>query len=194
MKFGDIHEINSVLQQIQNEEKTKVVESCGCGCGTKEECTCGPECSSCDCHSESVKESDAKPIYDLVGSLGAGKIELADNPIFHDLVRFLDADTIEKFVADFREKLDNGESVKEVAQHGTTEYYRELDKGQLNHTKSMLMKTAGQLEVAINQRSKFSRELMTNGNRAGTGDLYNMLDKLNKLIEEWDNETELYGM
>ena len=194
MKFGDIHEINSVLQQIQNEEKTKVVESCGCGCGTAEECTCGPECSSCDCHSESVKESDAKPIYDLVGSLGAGKIELADNPIFHDLVRFLDADTIEKFVADFREKLDNGESVKEVAQHGTTEYYRELDKGQLNHTKSMLMKTAGQLEVAINQRSKFSRELMTNGNRAGTGDLYNMLDKLNKLIEEWDEQTELYGM
>ena len=74
------------------------------------------------------------------------------------------------------------------------QYYRDLDKGQLNHTKSMLMKTAAQLEVAINQRSKFSRELMTNGNKAGTGDLYNMLDKLNKLIEEWDNETELYGM
>jgi hypothetical protein len=58
----------------------------------------------------------------------------------------------------------------------------------------MLMKTAAQLEVAINQRSKFSRELMGNGDKAGTGDLYNMLDKLNKLIEEWDNETELYGM
>ena len=66
---------------------------------------------------ESVKEathSDAKPIYDLVGSLGAGKIELADNPIFHNLVRFLDADTIEKFVADFRKKLDNGESIEEA--------------------------------------------------------------------------------
>jgi len=65
---------------------------------------------------ESVKEathSDAKPIYDLVGSLGAGKIELAQNPIFHNLVRFLDADTIEKFVADFRKKLDNGESMNE---------------------------------------------------------------------------------
>jgi predicted transcriptional regulator len=74
------------------------------------------------------------------------------------------------------------------------QYYRDLDKGQLNHTKSMLMKTAAQLEVAINQRSKFSRELMGNGDKAGTGDLYNMLDKLNKLIEEWDNETELYGM
>jgi hypothetical protein len=56
------------------------------------------------------------------------------------------------------------------------------------------MKTAGQLEVAINQRSKFSRELMGNGDKAGTGDLYNMLDRLNKIIEEWDNETELYGM
>ena len=74
------------------------------------------------------------------------------------------------------------------------QYYRDQDKGQLNHTKSMLMKTAAQLEVAINQRSKFSRELMGNGDKAGTGDLYNMLDKLNKLIEEWDNETELYGM
>ena len=86
------------------------------------------------------------------------------------------------------------ETTNEVAEHGSTEYYREQDKGQLNHTRSMLMKTAGQLEVAINQRSKFSRELMTNGNRAGTGDLYNMLDKLNKLIEEWDEQTELYGM
>jgi len=67
---------------------------------------------------ESVKEathSDAKPIYDLVGSLGAGKIELAKNPIFHNLVRFLDADTIEKFVADFRKKLDNGDSMNEEA-------------------------------------------------------------------------------
>ncbi len=281
MKFGDIHEINSVLQQIQNEEKTKVVESCGCGCGTKEECTCGPECSSCDCHSESVKESDAKPIYDLVGSLGAGKIELADNPIFHDLVRFLDADTIEKFVADFRknmaneseaddlyhnnvkkvgqknyndykgiqlhnlekqlnqvfktllaltdiedkdnssdmvndlrnmhgalsdlkdahnnafEKLNTGrhrtESTNEVAQHGTTEYYRELDKGQLNHTHSILMKTISQLEVAINQRSKFGKELMGNGDRAGTGHLQNMLDKLKVISSEWEEESKLYG-
>ena len=137
MKFGDIHEINSVLQQIQNEEKNKVVESCGCGCGTKEECTCGPECSNCECHNESVEE---------------------------------------------------------VAQHGTTEYYRELDKGQLNHTKSMLMKTAGQLNVAIEQRYKFSKELMGGtGDRAGTGDLQKMLDTLNNIIGEWDEETKLYG-
>jgi len=57
---------------------------------------------------ESVKEAthgEAKPIYDLVGSLGAGDIELAQNPIFQDLVRFLDADTINKFVTQFRRKM-----------------------------------------------------------------------------------------
>ena len=58
----------------------------------------------------------------------------------------------------------------------------------------MLMKTAEQLEVAIDLRSKFSGELMGMGNKAGTGDLYNLLDKLNELIEDWDNQTELYGM
>jgi|14_taG_2_1085336.scaffolds.fasta_scaffold00477_8 Asp-tRNA(Asn)/Glu-tRNA(Gln) amidotransferase C subunit len=79
---------------------------------------------------ESVKEathSDAKPIYDLVGSLGAGKIELAQNPIFHKLVRFLDADTIEKFVADFRKKLDNGESIEEANEGKQSEKVRNID-------------------------------------------------------------------
>lgn len=79
------------------------------------------------------------------------------------------------------------------AEHGSTEYYRDLDKGQLNHTKSMLMKSAGQLKVAIEQRHKFSKELMGTGDRAGTGELYKMLDTLNELIEKWDENTELYG-
>ena len=87
----------------------------------------------------------------------------------------------------------NKKAVGEVAKHGTTEYYRELDKGQLNHTKSMLMKSAGQLNVAIEQRYKFSKELMGNGDRAGTGDLQKMLDTLNHMISKWDEETKLYG-
>ena len=79
-------------------------------------------------------------------------------------------------------------------EHGSTEYYRNLDKGQLNHTKSMLMKTAGQLNVAIEQRYKFSKELMGNtGDRAGTGDLQKMLDTINHMISIWDEETKLYG-
>ena len=86
------------------------------------------------------------------------------------------------------------ETTNEVADHGSTEYYRDLDKGQLNHTKSMLMKSAGQLKVAIEQRHKFGKELMGTGDTAGTGDLYKMLDTLNELIEKWDEHTKLYGM
>ena len=101
--------------------------------------------------------------------------------------------TVAEEIREFADRLAQINSEVHEEEHDR-EYYRDLDKGQLNHTKSMLMKTAGQLEVAINQRSKFSRELMGNGDKAGTGDLYNMLDRLNKIIEEWDNETELYGM
>ena len=56
------------------------------------------------------------------------------------------------------------------------------------------MKTAGQLNVAIEQRYKFSKELMGDtGDRAGTGDLQKMLDSLNNIIAGWDEETKLYG-
>lgn len=96
-------------------------------------------------------------------------------------------------IREFADRLAQINPEVQEAEHDR-EYYRKQDLGQLNHAKSMLMKTAEQLEVAINLRSKFSKELMTNGNKAGTGDLYNMLDKLNKIIEEWDEQTELYGM
>lgn len=80
------------------------------------------------------------------------------------------------------------------AEQGSTEYYRDLDKGQLNHTKLMLEKSREQLKVAIAQRHKFSKELMGTGDRAGTGDLYKMLDELNHMIENWDEATKIYGM
>ena len=34
---------------------------------------------------------------------------------------------------------------------------------------------------------------MDNGDRAGTGNLYNMLEKLENMRDSWDEETELYG-
>lgn len=225
MKFGDIHEINSVLQQIQNEEKNKVVESCGCGCGTKEKCTCGPECSSCDCHSVNEDFQDDRKYQSLeelysklvdiekhIKRLGVmdsaeeweGKPVTGTGDIHDQLI------TMSKSVQGLQGAVAralkvvpgeqnpdvqkfNKKAVGEVAKHGTTEYYRELDKGQLNHTKSMLMKSAGQLNVAIEQRYKFSKELMGNGDRAGTGDLQKMLDTLNHMISKWDEETKLYG-
>tara|TARA_B100000768_G_scaffold104640_1_gene97197 strand:+ start:503 stop:820 length:318 start_codon:yes stop_codon:yes gene_type:complete len=96
-------------------------------------------------------------------------------------------------IREFADKLAQINPEVQEAEHDR-EYYRKQDLGQLNHAKSMLMKTAEQLEVAIDLRSKFSGELMGMGNKAGTGDLYNLLDKLNELIEDWDNQTELYGM
>ena len=79
--------------------------------------------TGCDCKYDShdasgdnwVKEAthgEAKPIYDLVGSLGAGEIKLAQNPIFQDLVRYLDADTINNFVTDFRKKMAKDKDFK----------------------------------------------------------------------------------
>ena len=55
------------------------------------------------------------------------------------------------------------------------------------------MKEAGQGKVAMDQRHKLSKELMGTGDRAGTGELYKMLDTINELIEKWDDKTELYG-
>ena len=74
------------------------------------------------------------------------------------------------------------------------QYYRDLDKGQLNHTKLMLEKSRGQLKVAIAQRENFGKELMGNGDRAGTGNLYEILEKLEKITDSWEKETELYAV
>ena len=58
----------------------------------------------------------------------------------------------------------------------------------------MLEKSREQLKVAIAQREKFGKELMGTGDRAGTGDLYEMLYELNHMIENWDEATKIYGM
>ena len=92
---------------------------------------------------ESVKEAtpgEAKPIYDLVGSLGAGDIELAKNPVFQDLVRFLDADTINKFVTDFRNNMDKDKDFKGSVDFGqykesfNDEEYNDEERSQMEYT------------------------------------------------------------
>ena len=75
-----------------------------------------------------------------------------------------------------------------------TEDLRQQDLGQLNHTRNILQKAIGQLQVAINLRSKFGKELMGNtGDRAGTGHLSTMLNQLEQIEQNWDEETKLYG-
>ena len=91
---------------------------------------------------ESVKEAthgEAKPIYDLVGSLGAGEIELAQNPVFQDLVRYLDADTINSFVADFRKKMAKDKDFKGSVDFGQykesyDDYHGDMSKEEYDKT------------------------------------------------------------
>ena len=73
------------------------------------------------------------------------------------------------------------------------QYYRDLDQSQIEHAKLQLENAIGQLKIAVNQRSDWGKKLMDSGDRAGTGNLYNMLEKLENMRDSWDEETELYG-
>jgi hypothetical protein len=48
--------------------------------------------------------------------------------------------------------------------------------------------------MAIEYRSQNSHLMMRGGDKAGTGDLYNMHDKLKDVLDNWDENTEYYGM
>ena len=153
-----------------------------------------------------ASHSEAKAIYDLVGSLGAGEIELAQNPIFHDLIRYLDSDTINKFVADFRKKMDDKDFKGSVdfGQYETVneddeeekgpEHYRYVNDSQLSRVQDRLRLTISDLDHAIQYRAKNSHLFFNTGDKAGTGDLYGIKEKLEKIDDEWDDQTELYGM
>ena len=73
------------------------------------------------------------------------------------------------------------------------QYYRDLDQSQIENAKLQLENAIGQLKIAVNQRSDWGKKLMDNGDRAGTGNLYNMLEKLENMRDSWDEETKLYG-
>ena len=36
--------------------------------------------------------------------------------------------------------------------------------------------------------------MLRGGDKAGTGDLYNMKDKLEQIHDSWEKQTEFYGM
>jgi hypothetical protein len=80
-------------------ENTEIQEaSCDCDCGKSPCETCGK-----DHHNESVTEAvgdPAAPLYDLIDEVGSHQL------VLDELVRFLDVDQIEEFVADFRRHHD----------------------------------------------------------------------------------------
>jgi hypothetical protein len=91
---------------------------------------------------EEATHDEAKPIYDLVGDLGAGDKPLADvDGIFHDLVRYLDGDTIKNFVADFRRNND-------LNHPGEDGDYGEDDKN-FEATEEVQLERLGALKIGI---------------------------------------------
>jgi hypothetical protein len=159
---------------------------------------------------------ERKPLYDLVGDLGAGDRPLAEvDGIFHDLIRFLDGDTIKNFVADFRrnndlnhpgEDGDYGEddanfeaieetAVKEADEEKGPDHYKWKNDSQLAVALGRIESAMEALDYAIQYRSENSDKFLRGfEERAGVGDLMRIKEKLVDIHSNWEKETEYYGM
>ena len=74
------------------------------------------------------------------------------------------------------------------------EHYRYVNDSQLSRVQDRLRLTISDLDHAIQYRAKNSHLFFNTGDKAGTGDLYGIKEKLEKIDDEWDDQTELYGM
>ena len=93
------------------------------------------------------------------------------------------------------EESDATEEVKlPEAKPASAEHHRYKNDSQLARSKGHLLDTLETLEMAIEYRSQNSHLMMRGGDKAGTGDLYNMHDKLKDVLDNWDENTEYYGM
>ena len=86
------------------------------------------------------------------------------------------------------------ENIDEAGTLETSEDYREADAANMQHAKVKLENLIRELEVDITFRWQNSEKFFNNGDKAGTGSLSNIQDKLEKLRDSWDDETSLYGM
>jgi hypothetical protein len=79
-------------------------------------------------------------------------------------------------------------AVKEDDEEKGPDHYRWKNDSQLSIAKD-------RLEASMKQyRAENSHLMMRGGDKAGTGDLYNMHDKLKDVLDNWDENTEYYGM
>jgi len=74
------------------------------------------------------------------------------------------------------------------------EHFQQADAANMRHAKEMLEKLIRELNVDILWRSHNSDKFFNSGDRAGTGHLQGIADKLQDINKNWDKETELYGM
>ena len=85
------------------------------------------------------------------------------------------------------------ESLEEDEEKGP-DHYRWKNDSQLSQAERLLAVCIEKLDDAITYRAENSHLFFNNGDKAGTGDLYGMKDKLEKLHDNWDEHTEYYGM
>ena len=88
---------------------------------------------------------------------------------------------------------DIDESVNEDEEKGP-DHYRWKNDSQLSIAKDRLEACMKQLDHAIQYRAENSHLLLRGGDKAGTGDLYDMKEKLEKIHDSWEKQTEYYGM
>jgi len=105
-----------------------------------------------------------------------------------------------EYVEDIREQhfdadgSTKSESVTEDEEEKGPEHYRYVNDSQLSRVQDRLRLTISELDHAIQYRAKNSHLFFNTGDKAGTGDLYGIKEKLEKIDDEWDDQTELYGM
>jgi len=93
------------------------------------------------------------------------------------------------------EESDATEEVKlPEAKPASAEHHRYKNDSQLARSKGHLLDTLETLEMAIEYRSQNSAGFFNNGDKAGTGDLYDMHHKLKDILDNWDENIKYYGM
>ena len=93
------------------EEAAGVCEDCGCEIANPTE---GCECTT---HAHHIQSDVEEAVGDSAESIWAlcDQLECADHPVFNELVRYLDGDTLQDFVADFKRHNEMHADMEEAA-------------------------------------------------------------------------------
>lgn len=81
-----------------------------------------------------------------------------------------------------------------VEEPTTPQEWQEADMAKMQHTKAKLEELIAELDADMMWRGKHSRDFFSNGDKAGTGQLGSIIDKLQDINNNWDKDTGLYGM
>jgi hypothetical protein len=214
---GLIADNNDVAKEDYELKATDTVvseEECGCDEHVKHE-DCTPDCcdkAPADTTAEAVGQF-ADPIHDLCDELGCE----AEHPVYSDLIRYLDGDTIKDFVDEYRRVHDFGngvenpeEAVEVQAEAPVAEQELEEEPNEGNEFSGELAKAkaAGKKEFKVgdktykveSEETDEEAETIEEAPTMDTTQLITLLknsgidkETINKKIDEWANTPEGVG-